>query len=68
MRGRQPTKPDIPGYIVWDGRQLWHARYNGSCAEANRKGLRWHVVAESPQQLVDEVNRPWPSPPGEGRR
>jgi hypothetical protein len=59
-RDGKRTPPDLPridGYVVWPGRVLLHARYDGTSAQARQEGRPWHVVAESPELLVEEVNR-----------
>jgi hypothetical protein len=48
--------PHIDGYLVFQGRVLLHARYQGTSAEARQRGRPWHVVAGSPELLVEKVN------------
>jgi hypothetical protein len=60
VRGGEPVPPDLPsitGYVVWQGRALLHARYDGTSAQARQEGRPWHVVAPSPTLLVEKVNR-----------
>jgi hypothetical protein len=52
-----PVLPRIDGYVVWQGRVLLHARYEGTSAQARERGRPWHVTADSPDRLVEEVNR-----------
>jgi hypothetical protein len=55
--------PYIPGYITWRGREMLHARHQGTFAEARSEGPPWHVVAFTPQELVEAVKhgqRPGP--------
>ena len=54
-RRLQPL-PYIPGYTVWKGRALLHARYAGTVPSAAQADRPWHVVAPSPQRLVEAVN------------
>jgi hypothetical protein len=54
---RELALPQIPEYIVWRGRAMLHARYQGTSASARNQGRPWHVVAASPQELVQKVSR-----------
>jgi hypothetical protein len=56
-RRTPPELPRIDGYVVWPGRVLPHARYDGTSAQARERGRPWHVVAPSLELLVDKVNR-----------
>lgn len=44
--------PKIPGYEVWRGRVLLHARSRGTVAQTRAAGRPWHVVADSPDLLI----------------
>ena len=61
-RRLQPL-PQIPGYAVYPGRAWLHARHEGMVSQACNEGRPWHVVAPSPDQLIEAVNHGrWQAP------
>jgi hypothetical protein len=47
----------IPGYQVYRGRTLLHARHLGTPADARSSHRPWHVVGRTMQELVEAVQR-----------
>ena len=54
-RTAAPTNP-LPGYQVFRGRTLLHARHLGTPADARSSHRPWHVVGRTMQDLVEAVN------------
>ena len=52
-----PSNPPIPGYQVYRGRTLLHARHLGRPANARAEHRPWHVVGRTIQELVEAVQR-----------
>lgn len=55
-RAAAPSNPPIPGYRVFRGRTLLHARHLGRPANARAEHRPYHVVARTLQELVEAVN------------
>jgi hypothetical protein len=47
----------LPGYQVFQGRILLHARHLGTPADARSSHRPWHVVGRTMQELVEAVQR-----------
>jgi hypothetical protein len=54
-RTAAPSNP-LPGYQVFRGRTLLHARHLGTPADARSSHRPWHVVGRTMQDLVEAVN------------
>lgn len=50
-------EPAIPGYEVFRGRLLLHARSVDTAAQARQEGRPWHVVGRSVAELARSVCR-----------
>lgn len=57
MKSEIPELTEIPGYYVYPGRRLLHARSVGTAAEARQDGRPWHVVGRSVADLARNVSR-----------
>lgn len=57
MSTQRPKQlPRIPGYEVYAGRRLLHARSVGTMAQARQEGRPWHAVGRDPADLVMNVS------------
>lgn len=57
MSADVPEPAEIPGYEIFPGRLLLHARSVGTAAEARQERRPWHVVGRSVAELAKTVSR-----------